>query len=223
MWKKIIKKISKRIGSKSAALVLISTVSVGMLCGCGTKKDTVISLDRVLETVDGTGEAENTEAGILASEALDGGEATAAEDHETIMIYVHVCGAVVQPGVVKVSEGSRAQAAVEAAGGFREDADRDHVNLASRVSDGEQLYIPTVAETSERKASQEIEENGLVNLNTADISRLCTLPGIGESRAGDIIAYRQEHGAFSDIEEIMQVPGIKESTFEKLKDLITVN
>ncbi|MBQ8233805.1 MAG: helix-hairpin-helix domain-containing protein [Lachnospiraceae bacterium] len=221
MWKKIIKKMSKRFGSKTAVLVLISTVSVGMLYGCGTERDTVISLDRVLETIDGTGKAENAEAGILAGEATEMAEAN-AEDSETIMIYVHVCGAVVHPGVVKVPEGSRAQAAVEAAGGFSEDADRDYVNLASRVSDGEQLYIPTAAEISERKASPEAEKSGLVNLNTADISRLCSLPGIGESRAGDIIAYRQEHGVFSDIEEIMQVPGIKESTFEKLKDLITV-
>lgn len=207
----------------SAAPVLISMVSVGVLYGCGTKKDTVISLDRVLETVEGTGEAERAEAGTLVGEATEMTEANAAEDCETIMIYVHVCGAVVQPGVVKVPEGSRAQAAVEAAGGFREDADRNYVNLASPVSDGEQLYIPTAAEVGERKAWQEAEESSLVNLNTADISRLCTLPGIGESRAGDIIAYRQEHGVFSDIEEIMQVPGIKESTFEKLKNLITVN
>ena len=167
-------------------------------------------------------EAGLAETGISATQNGVVSQVDAAGSSRENIIYVHVCGAVKEPGVVEIASGSRAQAAVEAAGGFREDADRDYVNLASLVSDGEQLYIPTLEEAGERKASQEAAESGLVNINTADVSRLCTLPGIGESRAGDIIAYRQEHGSFADIEEIMQVPGIKESTFEKLKNLITV-
>ena len=227
MWKKLGKKISEKVGNKGkrygSKIAVLTLILVGVLCGCGTKRDTVISLDRVAADDDWTGEAVSVEAGKLAGDGTEVAVVSAEEDSEETVIYVHVCGAVVKPGVVEVPQGSRAQTAVEAAGGFREDADRDYVNLASPVSDGEQLYIPTAAETGERKASQEAEESGLVNLNTADISRLCTLPGIGESRARDIISYRQEHGVFSQIEEIMQIPGIKESTFEKLKDLITVN
>lgn len=137
------------------------------------------------------------------------------------LIYVHVCGAVASPGVVELREGSRAQAAVEAAGGFAEDADVSFVNLAAPVEDGEQLYIPTKEEAAEKRVSEKEEESGLIDLNTADKELLCTLPGIGASRADDIIAYRQKTGGFADPEELMQVPGIKEATYEKLKSLVT--
>lgn len=135
-------------------------------------------------------------------------------------VFVHVCGAVRTPGVVEVAAGSRAQAAVEAAGGFLEEADTVYVNLADILEDGEQLYIPTVEEAEELRESQLVSQNGKINLNSADRSQLCTLPGIGESRADDIIAYRTQHGGFSDAEEIMLVPGIKTSVYEKIKDRI---
>ena len=240
MWKKIGNIIGKKAEGRAIVLASVTVVLTGILFGCGAKSDTVIPLDRVIEksggvvdnAVDGSGTAGPAEAGRMEAGLAETGisatqngvvsQVDAAGSSRENIIYVHVCGAVKEPGVVEIASGSRAQAAVEAAGGFREDADRDYVNLASLVSDGEQLYIPTLEEAGERKASQEAAESGLVNINTADVSRLCTLPGIGESRAGDIIAYRQEHGSFADIEEIMQVPGIKESTFEKLKNLITV-
>ncbi len=139
------------------------------------------------------------------------------------VIYVHVCGAVLNPGVVEIPAGSRAQAAVDAAGGFAEAADTVYVNLAAPIADGEQLYIPTVEETEEIRKNQAAAASGRVNLNTADVKLLCTLPGIGESRAGDIIAYRQQKGRFIDTKEIMQVPGIKASIYEKIKDLITAD
>lgn len=206
-----------------------------LMCGCGAKQETVLSLERAVEMADGASGWKETEGGADAnrnetagrSTSDSGGTAdgtdTSKDSMQEKMIYVHVCGAVLTPGVVEVPEGSRAQTAVEAAGGFREDADRDYMNLAAPVSDGEQLCIPTLEEVRVQREQLKEEESGRVNLNTADISRLCTLPGIGESRAGDIVAYRQEHGGFGQIEEIMKVPGIKESTFEKIKDLITVN
>lgn len=137
-------------------------------------------------------------------------------------LYVYVCGAVTQPGVVELPEGSRAFDAVRAAGGMTEEADLAYVNLAEKVTDGEKLYVPTVEEAATMESGTREEESGLVNINTADAAALCTLPGIGESRAADIIAYREAHGAFGSIEDIMKVPGIKDAAFRKIRDRISV-
>lgn len=167
---------------------------------------------------------ESAQSGITADLPIQ-------ETHETVtMIYVHVCGAVSEPGVVELAEGSRVEDALLAAGGFREDAAKAYVNLAARLEDGQQLYFPTaeeaespaMAEAALQKEQQDVQ-SGKVNINTADEELLCTLPGIGESRARDIIAYREMNGSFQSIEDIMQVSGIKQSSFERLRDKITVN
>ncbi|MCM1026404.1 MAG: ComEA family DNA-binding protein [Roseburia sp.] len=137
---------------------------------------------------------------------------------EETELCVYVCGAVNSPGLVRLPEGSRVADALELAGGFREDAGTDRVNLAARVSDGEKLYFPTADEETEA----EQPESGLININVADAALLCTLPGIGASRAADIIAYRETNGGFQSCEDIMQVPGIKTSVYQKIKDKITV-
>jgi competence protein ComEA len=137
-------------------------------------------------------------------------------------ICVYVCGAVAHPGVTELPAGSRANDAVVLAGGFTLEADVSYVNLAAYVADGEKIYIPTKEEAEANQASAEAESKGLVNINTADSQALCTLPGIGESRARDIISYRQEQGAFAAPEDIMLVPGIKEAAFAKIKDHIVV-
>lgn len=134
-------------------------------------------------------------------------------------ICVHVCGQVCRPGIVMLPEGSRAWEAVEAAGGLSGEAHEAAVNLAAVLRDGEKLYIPALGE----ELADDAENRGLVNLNTADSAGLQTLPGIGESRAADILSYREKHGGFRAVDEIMQVPGIKESTYEKIRDQITVN
>lgn len=138
-------------------------------------------------------------------------------------ICVYVCGAVESPGVVFLPGGSRAADALEAAGGFAPEAAEEAVNLAARVSDGEKLYFPTSEEYAVQSQREEASAAGLVNINTADIAQLCTLPGIGESRAADIIAYREAHGGFAACEDIMQVSGIKESVYNKISGRITVN
>ncbi len=137
-------------------------------------------------------------------------------------ICVYVCGAVEAPGVVFLSDGSRAADALAAAGGFAADAAEEAVNLAAKVSDGEKLYFPTCEEYAAQAKQEEAVVAGLVNINTADIAQLCTLPGIGESRAADIIAYRESHGGFAACEDIMQVSGIKESVYNKISSKITV-
>jgi len=136
-------------------------------------------------------------------------------------ICVHVCGQVRQPGVVMLPEGSRAWEAVEAAGGLADEASQAAVNLAAVLRDGEKLYIPALGEDAAKETGE--TDSGLVNLNTADAGRLQTLPGIGESRAADILSYREKSGGFRSVEEIMKVPGIKESTYEKIRDKITVD
>jgi competence protein ComEA len=116
--------------------------------------------------------------------------------------------------------------ALTAAGGFAEGADKLHVNLADWVLDGSRIYFPTMEETKELTSLRFLEDGEeaceLVNINTAGVDRLMTLPGVGESKAKDIIAYRERNGDYETVDDIMKVPGIKESIFDKIRDLITV-
>jgi competence protein ComEA len=158
------------------------------------------------------------------SEETVAGESTKNElmDKPAEFIYVHVCGAVKTPGVVKLPMDSRVDDALRAAGGFAENACTEYVNLAARISDGEQLYFPDAEEAEHWTRAAEAFQSGIVNINTAGKDTLMTLPGIGEVRAKDIISYREENGPFGTIEEIQNVSGIKGSVFEKLRDKITV-
>jgi competence protein ComEA len=123
--------------------------------------------------------------------------------------------------VVSLPEGSRVEDALDAAGGFAPDADETYVNLADWVTDGQKVYFPKIGEESQ-DASDSAFSDGLVNINTADASLLCTLPGIGEARAQDIIAYREANGGFETPEDIMKVSGIKTSVYSKICDKIKV-
>lgn len=135
-------------------------------------------------------------------------------------LLVYVCGAVKEPGVVAVDTDARVVDAVALAGGMTEAAAENYVNLAAKLTDGEKVYIPTLEEAADLEGK---EANGtLININTADKETLCTLPGIGESKAADIISYREKSGGFQTKEELMQVSGIKESLFNRLEDKIRV-
>lgn len=153
------------------------------------------------------------------------------ESEEIPRVYVHVCGAVVRPGVYELAEGSRVFQAVELAGGLQEEAAGEYLNMAQVVKDGMQIAVPSQEEAAagvwpgKADASGgegQSAENSMVNLNTAGKDQLMTLKGIGEARAEDILRYREEHGTFRKIEDIMKVPGIKDAAFEKIKDRITV-
>lgn len=150
------------------------------------------------------------------------GQEPSSRSGTTQEICVYVCGAVESPGVVFLPDGSRAADALEAAGGFAPEAAVEAVNLAARVSDGEKLFFPDREEYEAQAGAAEAAASGLVNINTADAAQLCTLPGIGASRAADIIAYREANGDFGVCEDIMRVPGIKESVYNKLSGKIAV-
>ena len=150
------------------------------------------------------------------------------EEAEADSICVFVCGAVHRPGVYRLPADARACDALEAAEGFADDADPSYVNLASPLTDGQKLEFPTKEEAERlREGGRTGGASGpdgtpLVNINTADASQLETLPGIGGTKAGAIIAYREECGGFSDVEDLKNVPGIGETSFERLRDRITV-
>ena len=145
-------------------------------------------------------------------------------------IMVHVTGQVKDQGVVLLDEGSRIVDAIEAAGGETDDADLAKLNLAYVLNDGEKIYVPSKSEQN-----QEIEyvttasggdsmssNSSIININTAGQTELMELPGIGESIANKIIAYREENGKFKTIEDIKNVPGIGDSKFANIKDMIKV-
>ncbi len=152
-------------------------------------------------------------------------------------IQVHVDGAVKQPGVYALPPGSRVQAAIQAAGGLTGQANQNAVNLAARLADGDKLRVPEIGAPGEPAAAQDPDPTPAasksksipaavpgapLNLNTATLDELQTLPGIGLTRAQQIIDYRQAHGGFHSIDELKDISGIGDATFARLKDLVIV-
>ena len=133
-------------------------------------------------------------------------------------IYVHVLGAVLSPGLYELRDGDRIVDAVAAAGGFAEGADQTQLNLARVLSDGEQLQVPLLGEL----APAGDEQSGKVNLNTATLEQLETLPRVGPALAQRILDWRESNGRFSAIEDLMSVTGIGDKTFEGMRELVTV-
>lgn len=128
-------------------------------------------------------------------------------------LFIHVAGAVQQPGVYTLPAGSRIQDAITAAGGPLPEADIHRLNLAEILVDGKKIFVPA--------ATAESATEGLININTASAKELATLPGIGPAKAQKIIDYREKFGPFSACEEITQVDTIGPKTYEAIKDLIT--
>lgn len=145
-------------------------------------------------------------------------------------IAVYICGAIKHPGVYKFSTASRVCDVISAAGGFNKNAATTYVNQARFLTDGEQITIPTKKQlksnpSQDKKpsdSSSQSDSSDLLNINQATESELMTLAGVGQSKAASIIAYRNEHGNFAKKEDIMNVSGIKEGVYNKIKDKITV-
>lgn len=165
-------------------------------------------------------EGEKDEKGEAEKDA----EADAAEGEAPSLVVVHVDGAVANPGVYTLPQGSRAADAVSAAGGLAEGADTTSVNLAAPVADGEKVHVPTVGEQAAPAAEGEDAEAspGPVNINTAGVEELDELPGVGEATARAIVEDREKNGPFASPEDLMRVSGIGEKKFERLAGLICV-
>jgi competence protein ComEA len=131
------------------------------------------------------------------------------------MLTVYVSGAVATPGVYSLPEGSRVDAAIQAAGGFIPGAEPESINLAALLEDGQQIDVSGIVSTSHVNA-------GRVNINTATVSELDALPGIGPTTAQMIVDYRLQHGLFQIIQDIQNVPGIGPATYDRIKDYITL-
>ena len=211
--------------------------------GRGTEEDTAdqdISSEK--EGSEGTEETGDRKAAGNLQEIGNADEGSGSTEH----IFVYVCGAVNTPGVYELEAGARLYEAIARAGGVREDGAEESINQAQAVSDGERLYIPTDEEVRQgldayllsgsaggdaAAGSQSAvpggpsgsSAGGKVNINTASREELKTLNGIGDTRAGSIVVYRESNGPFGSIEDLMKVEGIKEGVFNKLKDDITVN
>ena len=214
MFFEVISKIKYR-----CLITLLGCIAL-LMAGCGVKDEAIILIPSgesaveypELEAVEQVAETVDSNVVLSESETIN----------RTQMVYVYVCGAVQNPGVVEVPEGSRAEEALRLAGGMTEKADPFYVNLAEPVTDGQKLYFPTTEEAESLENATKAAEAGLVNINTASEEELCTLPGIGASRAADIVRYRERNGIFQTKEDIMKVSGIKQNAYDKLCDKITV-
>lgn len=236
--------------SRIAVFILILLI-LPVLTGCKKKQDIVLDVEMDFgspgdtQNMAGVDEALESEETTVSQQPA---ENTAAPEPEPDSIYVHICGAVLNPGVYELPEGSRVFFGIKAAGGLSEDAYGDYVNQAETLRDGQKLVIPTVDEIEAAKengtyeqlwannttagneadgagagTASDTDSGGKININTASESQLQGITGIGATRAAAIVQYRNEHGSFGSIEDIMQVSGIKEGTYEKIKDEITVN
>jgi competence protein ComEA len=205
-----------RIGLGAAAVLL----AVGVSCAV------------VFSAVAPRGESVSVAPGAGAGAAL-GSLATAAPTAvaPATGIFVHILGAVNEPGLYELHDGDRAVDAVAAAGGFAAEADRSQLNLARFVTDGEQIVVPVLGAPPPAStggvagggvAGGGAAVPGKVNLNTADAATLETLPRVGPAMAQRIIAWREENGRFAAIEDLMSVSGVGEKTFDSLRDLVTI-
>ena len=224
--------------------IIIMFLLTGLVAFSGCNEDEVIELYEQ-ETM-GEGHTEDGEsASVNISDSLNDisnssasakknkDEMTGDSETNSRSFVVYVCGEVIKPGVYELEEGSRLIDAIDKAGGYTENASQSSINLASLLSDEQMIYVPSVKEVEEagvagvsvgidNKNASKGQENNLINLNTATKEDLMTLPGIGESKADKIISYRDENGGFKSPEGIMQISGIKDGLYNKIKDRICV-
>lgn len=159
-------------------------------------------------------------------------EKTAAETQSEV--YIDIDGAVKEPGVYKVKSGSRIFEVIEKAGGLTAKADTLTINQADRVKDGQKITIPRKGEAGDTASSQDpgsaaegtgtssASSGGLININTADSNELQQITGVGPATAEKIIQYRSENGAFRSKEDLKNVSGIGEKTYQKMEPMITI-
>lgn len=213
----------KLLGHKAvvvAILVVIAAAS-GLAMASFNSRSSGVSFERSDETIssDVHGDDDADESSAKSSSAAE--------------VYVDVDGAVVRPGVYRLKDGARVSQAIDAAGGLTAEADVAGLNRASKVTDGQKIYVPTVGEQQAAAAVGGAESGAattpgagssseLVNINTASAAELQTLSGIGPSMAQSIIDERTKNGAFASVDDLMRVSGIGEKKLAKIKDCICV-
>lgn len=220
--------LSPRAAVVLAAVVVVAALVVVLL---GSRSGVGAGAGAGGATVSVTG-------GPSAAVATPSASASEASPPPAGVVVVHVVGAVQRAGVVSLGAGSRVSVAIDRAGGATPDADLARLNLAREVVDGERLYVPKVGETEVPAALDDAgavpgagtggaaggSDDGVavVNLNSADQAALETLPGIGPSLAGRILAWREEHGRFGSVEDLLDVSGIGDGRFADLRDRVRV-
>lgn len=217
---------------KRITVVIMICILLVVVSGCSKEKNS-----DTLEEVQQREKTESVEVSDETENETDGAEQTV--DTEPVkkagsegVIYVFVCGQVTSPGVYELPEGSRICQAIDAAGGMLDTASTDWVNQAETAEDGQKIYVPSQEEAEVmpdgqqtgqmQEASSTEGTDGKVHLNTASREELMTLTGIGEKKADAIIRYRESNGGFQSVDELMQVEGIKEGTYNKIKDSIVI-
>ncbi|MDE7000085.1 MAG: ComEA family DNA-binding protein [Lachnospiraceae bacterium] len=206
-----------------------------LLCGCASARDEVVMALGSGESAVQDPPGDEAAGEDMTEVSLSAGEISPADKDAAPRVYVYVCGAVELPGVYSLRQGSRLYEAVELAGGLTADADENCLNMARQIADGEQVVILTQEEALALReagayayppgdAAQGVsaQDPGLVNINTATVTELTTVSGIGASRAQAIVDYRERNGRFGSIDDIKKVDGIKDGLFSKIKDKITI-
>lgn len=238
----------KKIKYLKAGLIAVFLVLTGIIYSCqrggNEQPDSALGTPLTAEET----KQEDTLADLPKDTDIKEDKVTGAKKEERY--FVHICGAVKKPGVYEVSQETRIFEVVSIAGGFTKEADEDYINQAVSIEDGQQIYIPTKAEVKREKAGEagdtkdasgklgqasdklsqasgrqgqaqnDAGNTDKININSATKEELCTLPGIGEAKAGSIIEYRTSHGGFQSIEELKEIDGIKDAVFNKIKDRI---
>jgi len=237
---------------QSVLVLMISSVC----CGCKQAEDetkAMILSDQevngqeltVFDKTNGSDDRMAQETSGSGSECMSQEEQTSSEGQQlakqeqavqiTPAISVYVCGAVLHAGVYELHAGARVNEAVLMAGGLNENAAEWYLNLATVLTDGEKIYVPTTEEleaqnktgmdlvtNTQTKAAGQDQTADLIDINTASAEQLTAIPGIGVAKANSIIAYRETKGAFQKPEDIMNVEGIKEGMYQKMKDYMIV-
>ncbi len=198
---------------KKMKAVWFSALAAALVAaGCAGKDE------ESLEELSVSAESETEKEGAVPQEEQEPAET----------VYVYVCGAVNAPGVYELKKDARVFEAITLAGGMTAEAAPEAVSQARTVADGEQIYVPTVREVQMQGSGVEdivtgnVDVSGKININTAGKEELMTLTGIGEAKAQSILDYREEHGQFGSIEDLMLIEGIKEGVFNKIKEDITI-
>ena len=240
-FKKIITKIKKIdkdyviIGVIVIAVIIFMIINLGKIKEFENKdNDKITNVESSINTDDDKNEENKEQKDDNSKEQIVNGGG----------IFVHIDGYINNPGVYEIKENDRIKTLIDKAGGFKEGYSIKNINLAAKLSDGDKIYIPSVSEEknsennnintnsnssgkgqnvkTDRNNVSIMKNNSKININTANMSELKQITGIGESIANKIIDYRENVGKFKKIEDIKEVKGIGDAKYESLKNKITI-